>query len=57
MCHEVSHRRRRLLLHLIRGVGVGAERKARVEVPQHSAHRFDVYAVLERQGMTSIVRF
>ena len=56
LCHEVSHHRSRLFLHLIRGVGVGAERKARVVVARHTAHRFDVYAVLECERTTHIRR-
>ena len=35
--------------HLLRGVGVGAEGKARVVVAQRAGQRFDVHAVLEGQ--------
>ena len=36
-------------LHPLRGVGVGAEGKARVVVAQRTGQRFDIHAVLERQ--------
>ena len=35
--HEAAHFLRGLLLHLPCGVGVGAEREARVVVPEHTA--------------------
>ena len=35
--HEAAHFLRSLLLHLPCGVGVGAEREARVVVPEHTA--------------------
>ena len=50
LCHEVSHLLRGLLLHLPRGVGVGAEREACVVVPEHTGERFDIYAVLQCHG-------
>ena len=46
---HVSHRLRRLDLRGGRDVGVGIEREARAEVPEHAADRLDVHAVLERE--------
>ena len=45
-----SHRCGGLLLHPVRGMGVGAEREPCVVVTQHPTHGLDVHAVLERQG-------
>ena len=50
LCHETAHFLRGLLLHLPCDVGVGAERKARVVVPEHTADGFHIYAVLQCQG-------
>ena len=44
--HEAAHFLRGLLLHLPRGVGVGAERKASVVVAQHAADGFHIHTVL-----------
>lgn len=46
LCHKIPHRLRRSILLLSGGVGVGSEGKARVVVPQHTAHRFHIHAVL-----------
>ena len=46
-------------LHPLRGVGVGAEGKARVVVTQRTGQRLDVHAVLEGQrgeGMSEVVK-
>ena len=46
-------------LHPLRGVGVGAEGKARVVVAQRTRQRLDVHAVLEGQrgeGMSEVVK-
>lgn len=46
-------------LHPLRGVGVGAEGKARVVVAQRTGQRFDIHAVLERQrgeGVSEVVK-
>ena len=48
--HEIPHLFCRALLHLARDVRVGAERKACIEVTEHTRYGFHVYAVLERQG-------
>ena len=48
--HEISHLFGGTFLHLARDVRVGAERKACIEVTEHTGHSFHVYAVLERQG-------
>ena len=48
--HEIPHLFRRTLLHLPRDVGVGAKRKSRVEVAEHTRYRFHIHAVLQRQG-------
>ena len=50
LSHEVSHLFCGTSLHPPRGMCVGAERKARVIVPQHATDGFDVYSVLKRQG-------
>ena len=47
LCHEIPHLFGCAFLHLPRDVGVGAERKSRVEVTEHTGHRFYVYAVLQ----------
>ena len=52
--HEISHGFRRLVLHLSGGVGVGAQGEAHVVVSQHTGHRLDVYAVLQRQGCEGV---
>ena len=54
LAHEISHGFRRLVLHLSGGVGVGAQGEARVVVSQHTGHRLDVYAVLQRQGCEGV---
>lgn len=54
LCHDAAHRSRRLLLHSVRRVGVGAEREARVEVAQHTGHGFDVHAVLQCQRCEAV---
>ena len=50
LCHKISHSFRCSVLLLPGGVGVGAEGEARIIVPQHTADRFHVHAVLESQG-------
>ena len=47
--HKAAHGLRGFLLLLPGGVGVGAERKSRVIVSQHTADRFYVHTVLQRQ--------
>ena len=47
LCHETAHCLRSLLLHLPRGVGVGAECESGIVVAQHAADGFDVHAVLQ----------
>ena len=37
LCHEITHLFGGTFLHLARDVGVGAEREARVVVPEHTA--------------------
>ena len=49
LCHETAHGLRRLVLHLPGGVGVGAEREARVVMAQHTGDRLDVHTVLQGQ--------
>ena len=46
---HVSNRVCRLDLRGRRDVGVGVEREACAEVPEHAADRFDVHTVLERE--------
>ena len=46
---HVADRLCRLDLRGRRDVGIGVEREARAEMPEHAADRFDVYAVLERE--------
>ena len=48
--HKISHRLCRPILLLPGGVGVGSEGEARIVVPQHTADRFHIYAVLESQS-------
>ena len=55
--HEATHGFRRLILHLPGGVGIGAERKTCVVVPQHTGNRLDVYTVLKRKGGESVPKF
>ena len=50
LAHKISHGFRSLILHLPGGVGVGAEGEPGVVVPQHTGYRFDVHAILQRQG-------
>ena len=47
LCHEIAHLLGGAFLHLPRDVGVGAERKACVEVAKHAGHRFHVHAILQ----------
>ena len=47
--HKAAHGFRRLILHLPGGMGVGAEREARVVVAQHTGDRLDIHAILEGQ--------
>ena len=47
LCHEITHLFGGALLHLPRDVGVGAERKACIEVTEHTRYHFHVYAVLQ----------
>ena len=44
--HEIAHLFGGALLHLPRDVGIGSQRKARVEVTEHTGYRFYVHAVL-----------
>ena len=46
---HAAHRVRRLDLRGRRDVGVGVEREACTEVPEHATDCFDVHAVLERE--------
>jgi len=48
LCHDLTHRRRSLFLHLRVRVGVGAQRETGIGVSQHPRHRSDVHAVLQR---------
>lgn len=50
LCHEAAHFLCCLLLHLPCDVGVGAERKASVVVPEHTADGFHIHTVLQCQG-------
>ena len=47
---DAAHGLSGLVLLLPRSVGVGAQGKASVVVPQHGGHGFDVHAVLEGCG-------
>lgn len=47
--HEISDLLRRLLLHPVRNVGVGVQRKSRGEMAQHLGQGFDVHAILQCQ--------
>ena len=49
LCHETAHFLRSLLLHLPRGVGVGAECESGIIVAEHTADGFDVHAILQCQ--------
>ena len=48
--HEIAHLFGGAFLHLARDVGVGSQGEARIEVSEHTRHRFCVYAILKRQG-------
>ena len=48
--HEIAHLLSGAFLHLACDVGVGSQRKACVEVSEHTGHRFHVNAILERQS-------
>ena len=50
LCHEIAHLFGGAFLHLARDVRVGAERKACIEMAEHTRYGFHVHAVLERQG-------
>ena len=50
LLHEIAHGLGGLVLLLPGGVGVGAQGKPGVKVPQHGGHRFHVHAVLESRG-------
>ena len=54
LCHEISHRLRRLVLHLPGGVGVDSKRESSVVVAQHTADGFHVHSVLEGQSCESV---
>ena len=47
--HEISHLFGGTFLHLARDVGVGAECEACINVTEHTADGFDVYAILQCQ--------
>lgn len=47
LCHKISHRLRSPVLLLPGGVGVGAEGKAGIIVPQYTDDSFDIHPVLE----------
>ena len=49
LCHEAAYSLCGFLLLLPGGVGVGTESEPRVIVSQHTADRFHVHAVLQRQ--------
>ena len=48
--HETAHLFGGAFLHLACDVGVGAERKACIEMSEHTRYGFHVHAVLQRQG-------
>ncbi len=52
--HKISYCLCRPILLLPSGVGIGAEGEACIVVSQHTADRFHIYAVLERQGCESV---
>lgn len=57
--HDAAHGVRRLLLHAVRGMGIGAQGEARVEVPEHAGDRANVHAVLQSgrsEGVSQIVQ-
>ena len=59
LCHEIAHLFGGAFLHLACDVGVGAERKSRVEVSKHTRYCFHVHAVLEcqcRECMSQVVK-
>ena len=49
LCHEAAHGLCGLVLLLPCGMSIGAERKSGIVVPQHTADRFHIDAILERQ--------
>ena len=46
LCHEIAHLFGCAFLHLPCDVGVGAQRKSRVKMAEHTGYRFYVHAVL-----------
>jgi len=54
--HEVVHDFRRLILHLVGGVGVGAQGEACVVVAQHAGDGLHVYAILECQRREDVAK-
>ena len=57
--HEAAHLLCSTLLHLPRGVGVGAESESGIIVAEHTADGFDVHAILQCQrceGMSEIMK-
>lgn len=57
--HYAAHGVGGFLLHLISGVGIGAQGEACVEVSQHAADRSNVHTILQRhrcEGVPQIVQ-
>ena len=54
LLQQVSHLCRRLLLHLIRSMGVGGEGESGTAVTQHAGHGFDIDSVLQGQGCEGV---
>ena len=52
--HEATYGPDGLVLLLTGGVGIGAEGKARVVVPQHGEYRFHIHAVLQGHGRKNV---
>ena len=56
LLQQVSHRCRRLFLHLVRGMGVGGKGESGAAVPQHAGYGLDIDSVLQGQGCEGVAQ-
>ena len=54
LLQQIPHFCRRLLLHLVRSMGVGGEGETCAAEAQHTGHRFYIYAVLQGEGCEGV---
>ena len=54
LLQQVSHFRRRLLLYLVRGMGVGGKGESGAAVSQHAGYGLDIDSVLQGKGRKGV---